>query len=86
MTFDPVSPPQGTLRDWLGQRAKAGGTGFVFAGGGTLDWADLQRTARAVAADLTARGVTPGESVAVMMPNGAPAVQALFGILYTNGH
>ena len=82
MTFDPVSPPQGTLRDWLGQRAKAGGTGFVFAGGGTLDWADLQRTARAVAADLTARGVTPGESVAVMMPNGAPAVQALFGILY----
>ena len=82
MTLDPVSPPQGTLRDWLDRRAKAGGTGFVFTGGQTLDWADLRVAARAIASDLTARGATPGESVAIMMPNGAAAIKALFGVLF----
>ena len=83
MKFDPKSPPEGTLRDWLDARADAGGTAFVFPETGEeLAWADLRAHAVQVAADLTAQGSVKGESVAVMHPNGLEGVKALYAVLY----
>lgn len=83
MKFDPKSPPEGTLRDWLDARADAGGTAFVFPETGEeLAWADLRAHAVQVAADLTAQGIVKGESVAVMHPNGLEGVKALYSVLY----
>jgi acyl-CoA synthetase (AMP-forming)/AMP-acid ligase II len=77
------TPPEGTLRDWVNARAKAGGTGFVFPEGeADLSWEELREAARRLASVLTARGCAAGESVAVMMPNGREAVVCLFAALY----
>ena len=71
MKIDRLTPPGGTLRDWIEARGAAGGTGFVFPEGEPpLDWDDLRDTARRIALLLTAQGVAPGESIAIMMPNG----------------
>ncbi|WP_164659098.1 AMP-binding protein [Tropicibacter sp. Alg240-R139] len=76
-------PPKGTIRDWIDARADSGGDGFVFPEGeAALRWYELRLTARRIAQDLTARGIQPGESVALMMPNGRTAVEVLFGVLY----
>lgn len=83
MKFDPKSPPEGTLRDWLDARADKGGTAFVFPETGEeLAWADLRAHAAQVAADLTAQGIAKGESVALMHPNGLEGVKALYAALY----
>jgi len=47
-----------------------------------LAYGELERAARGVAAGLRARGVRPGESVAVMVPNVPEFTIAYFGILY----
>ncbi len=83
MKFDPASPPLGSLRDWLDARAETGGTAFVFPETGeTLSWSELRTHAAKVAGDLTAQGISKGESVAVMHPNGLQGVKALFSALY----
>ncbi len=76
-------PPKGTVRDWIDARAESGGEGFVFPEGeAALRWYELRMTAHRIAQDLTARGIQPGESIALMMPNGRAAVEVLFGVLY----
>lgn len=83
MRCDPASPPQGTVRDWLDARAQAGGTAFVFPETGeTLDWRDLRDKARQMAERLTGLGIAPGESLAIVHPNGRDAVLALYATLY----
>ena len=83
MKFDPATPPQGSVRDWLDARAATGGTGFVFPETGEeLTWEALQNHASAVAKDLTDQGIAKGESVAVIHPNGPGGIKALFSILY----
>ena len=83
MSLSAVTPPEGTLRDWLDARAAEGGIGFTFPEGAPdLSWDALQQAARAIAADLTARGVAHGESVAILQPNGREAILALYGVLY----
>jgi long-chain acyl-CoA synthetase len=47
-----------------------------------LSFAELDRAARGVAASLHARGVRPGQAVAVMVPNVPEFTIAYFGILY----
>jgi acyl-CoA synthetase (AMP-forming)/AMP-acid ligase II len=75
-------PPEGTVRDWLAQRAQEGGTAFVFPEtGDRLDWPALQSDAMAYARVLTARGVEKGESVAIMAPNSREGLVALYGAL-----
>jgi long-chain acyl-CoA synthetase len=49
---------------------------------GTWSWGALDRAARRVAMHLGARGVTPGDRVALVAGNGAPFVAAWFGIAY----
>ncbi len=83
MKLDPGSPPGGTIRDWLDRRAGDGGTAVVFPETGeTLTWPDLRTHARNLAAALTERGVKPGESVAIVMPNSRKGVLALYAALY----
>jgi len=47
-----------------------------------ISFAELDRAARGVAASLRARGVEPGRSVAIMVPNVPEFTIAYFGILY----
>ena len=82
MSLAADTPPRGTVRDWLDARAAEGGTAVVFPEtGARLDWADLRDAAHAFAADLTARGIAKGESVAIVAPNSAEGIVALYGAL-----
>ncbi|NNE80837.1 MAG: AMP-binding protein [Silicimonas sp.] len=82
MNVSAVTPPGGTVRDWLARRARLGGTAFVFPETGTdLDWPTLQSEALAMARHLTSRGVTKGESVAIVAPNSRDGLIALYGVL-----
>ena len=82
MSISPDSPPAGTVRDWLEKRANLGGIAFVFPKTGTtVDWSTLRTEAQAFAATLTRRGVTKGESVAIVSPNDREALVALYGAL-----
>ncbi|MHA7828851.1 MAG: AMP-binding protein [Roseovarius sp.] len=83
MKLERDAPPQGTLRDWIESRAEDGGTAFVFPETGeTLDWPALRDSARRIAGSLSGQGAQKGESVAVVMPNGRAAIEALYGTLY----
>jgi acyl-CoA synthetase (AMP-forming)/AMP-acid ligase II len=77
------TPPDGTIRDWLDQRADAGGVAVVFPESGTeLSWNELREGAVGFAGALTARGVDRGESVAVLAPNSREALCAFCGAVY----
>ena len=83
MKLETGSPPTGTVRDWLDDRAAQGGVAIYFPETDTtLGWADLRVAAETFATGLTARGARKGESIAVVAPNGAGAVTAFYGALY----
>ncbi len=83
MIFDAATPPAGTVRDWLDARAADGGTAIVFPEtGATLGWQDLRDQARDMAKGLAGLGVVPGESIAIVHPNGQEGVLALYAALY----
>ena len=76
-------PPGGTVRDWLDARAQSGGTAFVFTDDtASVGWRELRMQARAIAGNLTSRGVAKGASVAILHPNGRDGLLALYGALY----
>lgn len=83
MNLDKTTPPSGTVRDWLDARADVGGVAIVFPETGeALTWQVLRDEARANAEGLTGLGVTSGESVAIVHPNGRAGVVALYSALY----
>ena len=85
MTIFDAAPPKGTVRDWLDSQAKVGGAAVALKftdGTIPLSWCDMRDRARDMALYLTELGLTKGESLAVMMPNGKPALEALFAGLY----
>jgi 1-acyl-sn-glycerol-3-phosphate acyltransferase len=49
---------------------------------GTMTYADLAKSARAVAAGLVASDILPGDRVALMLPTGLDFFAAFFGVLY----
>ncbi len=57
----------------------------VFASSGDLTYAQLRDQALTLAAALRARGIGPGDTVAVMGPKTAEQVPALLGILAAGG-
>ena len=57
----------------------------VRAGDLELDYGALDRAARGVATSLQARGLAPGDSVALLVPNVPEFTIAYFGILYAGG-
>ncbi len=83
MKHNAKTPPQGTVRTWLNDRAQTDGVAFVFPDEATeLSWSVLRSEALRVAWTLTARGAQKGESVAIMHPNGREGLIALYGALY----
>jgi long-chain acyl-CoA synthetase len=54
----------------------------VRLGDQALTYAELDRAARGIATSLRARGIEPGSSVAIMIPNLPEFTQAYYGILY----
>ena len=83
MILQATSPPGGTVRDWLDARAASGGPAIVFPEtGDELPWTTLRAKAEMFAAALTAKGSKPGESVAIVSPNGPEGVTAFYGAVY----
>ena len=83
MKFSQSSPPNGTVRDWLDQRATDDGVAFVFPEtGAALTWSALAEDANQFAVNLTSRGAQKSESIAIISPNSQEGVTALYGALY----
>ncbi len=77
------TPPEGTVKDWLDERAKNNRLAFVFPETGeTLSWRKLRDEARRMAEGLIGLGAAQGESIAIVHPNGYEAVLALYAALY----
>lgn len=78
-------PPGGSVRDWLDFHAdnSAEKCSHVFPAASRIHtWRTLREAARDVALRLAGLGIAPGQSVALMLPNGPAAIDALFGALY----
>ncbi|MCF2869501.1 AMP-binding protein [Octadecabacter sp. G9-8] len=83
MIFDPASPPEGTVRDWLNARADGTGTAVVFPDTGeVLTWVTLRDEARTIARKMSGLGIAKGESVAIIHPNGREGLIATYATLY----
>ncbi|MGB1235425.1 MAG: AMP-binding protein [Planktomarina sp.] len=83
MIFSPISPPTGTVRDWLDARADTDAIAFVFPEtGDTLTWKALRDQARSTAMGMAGKGIAKGESVAIIHPNGREGVIATYATLY----
>ena len=84
MTPFPRPAPDGTVRDWLDDRARTtpNKVSHVFPGHGSVTWTELRDTADDIARRLTGLGIRQGESVALMLPNGRAGTALLFGVLY----
>ncbi|MCK0126781.1 AMP-binding protein, partial [Gelidibacter sp. F2691] len=85
MMVDDHTPPKGTVRDWLDDRARGIGDRdayLFFDGEPAQTWSDLKGRAQQLAGRLTALGLEKGASVAVLQPNGREAVECLYGVLY----
>lgn len=85
MILETSSPPKGTVRDWLDHRAQSTPDDlcYLFSDGDeALTWQSLRDQARNVAQNLTILGTELGESVAICMSNGRPALLTFYGILY----
>jgi len=78
-------PPQ-TLQSLLVRAAGRPGAGLRFVDGTERErffpWGEIDARAAAVAAALAARGVEPGDRVALVFPTGIEFFDAFFGILY----
>ncbi|WP_299730245.1 AMP-binding protein [uncultured Tateyamaria sp.] len=83
MIFDKAAPPKGTIRDWLDARADSADVAIVFPETGEdLTWRALRDSARDMARGLVGLGIAPGESVAIVHPNGREGVLSLYAALY----
>lgn len=83
MIFDEVTPPEGTVGDWLDARAESHDVAVVFPETDeSLSWRSLRDTAREMAQGLVALGIAQGESVAIVHPNGRAGLLALYAALY----
>lgn len=83
MIFDPTTPPQGTVRDWLDARAQGDDIAVVFPETDeVLGWSALRDEARDMARRLAGLGIAKGESVAVIHPNGHAGLIATYAIFY----
>ncbi|NOC46025.1 MULTISPECIES: AMP-binding protein [unclassified Ruegeria] len=85
MSMDDQTPPGGTIRSWLDERASTIGDRdayLFFDGEAALTWSSLRDRARKLAENLTAQGLDKGASVAILQPNGREAIECLYGVLY----
>jgi mycobactin phenyloxazoline synthetase len=81
----PGGPPTGTLHDRFFAEAPGRDALAVVWDGGSLSHAELADRALRVAGGLVARGVRPGDPVAVTLPRGPEQVVAVLGVLAAGG-
>jgi mycobactin phenyloxazoline synthetase len=81
----PEGPPAGTLHSRFFAEAADRAQAAVEWAGGALSHADLAERALRVAGGLVARGVRPGDPVAVTVPRGPEQVVAVLGVLAAGG-
>ena len=77
---DPAFAPNAAWLLWHSAQAR-GSHPAIRDGATTTSYAELLRTAAAVAAHLRSAGVQPGDRVAILLQRGADAAAAFFGIL-----
>ncbi|MCP5071774.1 MAG: AMP-binding protein [Rhodobacteraceae bacterium] len=85
MTLDPLTPPAGTLRDWINLQADTRGdrVSHIFANENmTMTWSEVRAEARKIAGHLAGLGIQRGDSVGLCLPNGKMGILCLFGVLY----
>lgn len=83
MKLSHKTPPEGTVRDWIEQRAKSDEIAFVFTeDGDTLTWRELFIEAEKIAKSITAQDVAKGESIAILQPNGREGVLAFYSAVF----
>ena len=78
-------PTQRTVRAWVDLRAaQTPDATYLIAdeSGQRMNFAELRRACRRLAAFLAARGAAPGERVALLMPNGAQTCRLFVGVMY----
>src|SRR5690349_2566506 len=73
------------LTDLLAEREGDAETLAVYCGGRSVTRAQLRDSAQGLAATLQGVGLTPGQPVAVMLPNGPEVVVAMFGTWLAGG-
>ncbi len=81
----PGGPPAGTLHERFFAEAAGRATPAVVWAGGSLTHTELADRALRVAGGLVARGVRPGDPVAVTLPRGPDQVVAVLGVLAAGG-
>jgi len=82
-TQENESPPEGLLHDGFFRNASVCPDAVaVFHGEQHLTYGQLAEQARRCAGALVARGVQPGDTVAISMPKGIGQIIAVLGILY----
>ncbi len=84
MSVAETSPPKGTVRSWLDRRADEQGADIshYFLDADPLTWAELRTGAAETAGRLAGMGLSKGDSVGLMLPNGRQGILCLFGVLY----
>ncbi|WP_435105104.1 amino acid adenylation domain-containing protein [Arhodomonas sp. AD133] len=82
-----AAPRSGALlhEGFFAQAARAPGRPALLGAGGELSYGELADWARRIAARLRARGLQPGETVAVTQARGSGQVAAVLGVLFAGG-
>ncbi len=78
---DAVVPPRNVSELVSRAAARHAGKPALVAGQQTLTWGELEGAVASLAAALVARGLTGGERVALLLPNGVDFAVAYFGVL-----
>ena len=85
MNYSETLPPKGTVREWLDYHAEKTPNGicYLFSDGAEdLTWLTLRNCAKNITFGLTHLGIAKGESIAICMSNGRPALLTFYAILY----
>ena len=85
MNYGSTLPPRGTVREWLDYHAEKTPDRicYLFSDGASdLTWLTLRNHAKKITFGLTHLGIKKGESIAICMSNGRPALQILYATLY----
>ncbi|MGO8861283.1 MAG: class I adenylate-forming enzyme family protein [Acidimicrobiales bacterium] len=80
-----VTPPMGSLADLLTRHPFTGDASLISMMDRTVTADEARASAAAVAAELHAGGLEPGQAVVVQLPNGPEFILSMFGIWLAGG-
>ena len=85
MNFTPNFKPDGTICDWLNKHAELSPDKICYQfsnGDSDLTWSTLFDKVNKIAKYLVKLNINKGDSIAICMSNGRPALQIFYAILY----